>query len=410
MKANNGVIKKSITRSGLIVLAMIGLTLGSNRTAAQSPGVTFSGFVKTDMYLDTRNTVSARDGQFMLFPMAKTYSENGDDINRNTRFNMIAIQTRLAARITGPDAFGAETSGLIETAFFGSAEGNINTLRLRHAYLNLDWGNTSLLIGQFWHPLFVTQSFPGTVSFSTGTPFQAFSRNPQIRLTHTAGSFTGVVAAMSQRDFTGPGGTKSLQNAVVPNLHAQIHASAGDILGGFGVDFKRLDIDPQLWDPVNSVSWFGFLNLPVSGITSKSYVIYGQNLQDHMMIGGVTPEDGGTGVVPYQTLSLWQEFTTGFRGDSDGTRYELGIFTGYSRNLGTSSDSVTPVPAFVRGMDIDHLYRIAPRIQVESGRVRFSFETDITTAAYGTVNADGSVSDSEPVTNIRLLAGAWLFF
>lgn len=384
-------------------------SIGTN-PSTRSTGITFSGFVKTDAWLDTRNTVSVREGQFMLFPMKKELDADGKDINRNTRYNMVAIQTRLAARINGPDAFGARTSGLIEAAFFGSTDANINTLRLRHAWLKLDWEKTSLLIGQDWHPLFITQSFPGTVSFSTGAPFQPFSRNPQIRLTHTRNKLTFLLAAMSQRDFSGPGGPASLQNTAIPNLHAQVRGSMANILAGIGVDFKRLDIDTQQFEPVNSLSYFGFLNIRAGSLISKSYLILGENLQDHTMIGGVARAAGGTGIFPYRTLSLWHEWTTGFRGDPEKTRYELGIFSGYSQNLGTRHDAVVNVAGFARGADIDHLYRISPRVQIQSGPVRFSLETDITTAAYGDIRPDGTVSNTHSVTNVRLLFGAWLFF
>lgn len=389
---------------------IIGISLLQDPSNAQDHNISFSGFVKTDIYQDTRNTVSAREGQFMLFPMNKVIDEAGNDSNRNTQFNMLAIQTRLLAQINGPDAFGAQTSGLVETAFFGSGNANINTLRLRHAWIRLDWDKTSLLVGQSWHPLFVAQSFPGTVSFSTGAPFQAFSRNPQIRVSRTAGAFTGMVAAMSQRDFTGPGGTASLRNSAIPNLHAQVQINAGDVFAGLGADFKRLDIDPGTLDPVDSWAYFGFLNFPVGIATSKSYLIFGENLMDLTMIGGVARSTDGPEVYPYQTLGLWHEFTTGFMGDSDKTRYELGLFTGYSKNLGTTGDDIQTAGGYARGADVDHLYRIAPRAQVQSGSVRFSLETDITAAAYGTIRPDGSVTNTEPVTNVRLLLDAWLFF
>lgn len=385
----------------------------SNSAVAQDTNISFSGFVKSDIYSDTRNTVSARDGQFLLYPMKKEWNVKGEDINKNNQFNMIALQTRIQSRITGPEAFGGNVSGMMEAAFFGSTDANINTLRLRHAWLKIDWKKTNLLVGQTWHPLFVTQSFPGTVSFSTGVPFQPFSRNPQVRLTHTSGKFTGILAAMSQRDFTGPGGTASMRNATIPNLHAQVQANFNNILGGLGVDFKRLDIDSEVYEPVNSYSYFAFLNLPVSKITSKSYVIFGQNMQDHLMIGGVARKVTGNnntfGLLPYHTMSLWHEFTTGFRGDPDKIAYEFGLFTGYSKNLGTKGEVVT-VSNFVRGADIDYLHRIAPRFQAQSGPVRFSLELDVTTAAYGTIKPDGSVGENDPVTNLRLLIGAWLFF
>ena len=80
-------------------------------------GVTFSGFVKNDFFWDTRQTVAAREGHFLLWPTPLNLDENGEDINKQTSFNFLAIQSRLTAKFTGPDALGAKTSGLIEGDF-----------------------------------------------------------------------------------------------------------------------------------------------------------------------------------------------------------------------------------------------------------------------------------------------------
>ncbi|MCB0316360.1 MAG: hypothetical protein KDH84_24420, partial [Calditrichaeota bacterium] len=101
-----------------------------------------------------------------------------------------------------PDAFGAKASGVIEGAFFGHTNDDINGFRLRHAFVKLAWEKTALYFGQYWHPMFVTAVFPGVVSFNTGVPFQPFSRNPQFRLEQTMSSSAKfIVALLSQRDF-----------------------------------------------------------------------------------------------------------------------------------------------------------------------------------------------------------------
>ena len=113
---------------------------------------------------------------------------------------MLSVQTRLVGKITGPDAFGAKTSGYIEAEFFGTSDADVNGFRLRHAYVKLNWTTTELLIGQFWHPMFITESFPEVVSFNTGAPFQPFNRSPQIRVTQTARPL--------ERQRRGPGPTR----------------------------------------------------------------------------------------------------------------------------------------------------------------------------------------------------------
>ena len=140
-------------------------------------GITFSGFVKNDFFLDTRQTVSSREGHFLLWPDTENLDANHKDINTGYNLNMLAIQSRLTGKITGPDAFGAKTSGVIEGDFFAQANDNINLFRLRHAFLKLNWSHAEVLTGQYWNPLFVTECFPGTVSFNTGAPLQSFSYN-----------------------------------------------------------------------------------------------------------------------------------------------------------------------------------------------------------------------------------------
>jgi hypothetical protein len=110
--------------------------------------------------------------------------------------------------------------------------------------VKLDWEKTSLLVGQTWHPLFIAEMFPGVVSFNTGSPLQPFSRNPQIRLTHSLDKLKLIAVAASQRDFSsnGPNGFTStyLRNSVVPNIHAQVQYSGDDFFGGAGIDYKKI--------------------------------------------------------------------------------------------------------------------------------------------------------------------------
>ncbi len=192
-------------KSASIVLALLFLALGSyaeNDLKTPVFGISFSGFVKTDILYDSRQTVSIREGHYLLYPKGEQRDQDGRDVNAASSFHMLSIQSRLLGKITGPDAFGAKTSGLIETEFFGTADGDINGFRLRHAYVKLNWRATELMVGQFWHPLFVTESYPEVVSFNTGAPFQPFNRSPQIRLTHQMGRWSLMATALAQRDFS----------------------------------------------------------------------------------------------------------------------------------------------------------------------------------------------------------------
>jgi hypothetical protein len=95
-------------------------------------GISLSGFVKTDIFYDSRQTVSIREGHYLLYPKGPLLDPGGRDINARSSFNILSIQTRLAGRITGPDVLGAKTSAYIEAEFFGTSDADINGFRLRH--------------------------------------------------------------------------------------------------------------------------------------------------------------------------------------------------------------------------------------------------------------------------------------
>lgn len=381
-------------------------------------GISFSGFLKTDIIFDSRQTVSARESHFLLYPSPKSFDVNGVDINDNAGFNMLSIQSRLTGKITGPDALGAKTSGILEGEFFGTSDGDINGFRLRHAFVKLDWEKSSLLVGQTWHPLFVTELVPGTVSFNTGAPFNPFSRNPQIRFSVSVDKFKFIAAALTQRDFqsNGPAGFSSvyLRNSVIPNLHGQIQFASSGHLAGIAFDYKKLT--PRLVTTKNvsteeSISSFAasaFFKLDLQPVTIKAQGVYGGNLADLMMLGGyaVKSIDTTSGIEQYtdlKCLSGWIDLSTG-------KEIEFGLFAGYSKSLG-AADNITG-SYFGRGTNIDNLFRISPRIQVNSGKARFSTEVEYTSAGYGTAdNLDkGKIKNVESVANVRLLLAVYYFF
>ena len=381
-------------------------------------GITFSGFVKTDVMYDSRQTIAFREGHFLLYPANIATDRSGIDINAKDNFNILSIQTRLLGKITGPDALGAKTSGLIEAEFFGTSDADVSGLRVRHAYVRLDWPSSSLMIGQFWHPMFVVEMFPGVVSFNTGAPFQQFTRNPQIRFSQSLGKLKLTAAILSQRDFqsNGPAGLSSsyLRNAALPDLHAQLQYSSGSILAGCGFDYKMLV--PRLVTTRNvatdgsigSTAFLGYVRFNLDPVTVKTEATYGGNLADMLMLGGygVKSTDPLSGLETYSALksfSWWGEI-------SAGKDIEVALFGGYSKNLG-ADDNLTGA-LYGRGTDIDQLFRISPRVVWNIGKVRFASEFEYTSAAYGTPNGlnKGKVENVKTVANARLLLAAYYFF
>ncbi|MEI6433457.1 MAG: hypothetical protein WCP32_01335 [Bacteroidota bacterium] len=420
----------------------------SNLPEKKTPlfGINFSGFVNSDIFFDTRQTVMARDGEWLFYPENIKPDAEGHDINAKGTYNFLSIQTRITSAMSGPDIFGAKISGLIEAEFYGNANANINSLRLRHAYIRLNWTKTELQLGQYWHPMFVPACAPEVVTLTTGAPFLVFCRNPQIRLTQQAGRFKFILTAIAQLDVTsnGPDGPspKYIRNSMIPEGNFQIQYGVknderqSEFLIGASVDY--LVLTPRLntevvtkaaydtvinnlvkhYDavvatyatnaksPAFTVNFFTKLKLPK--VTMKLGGVYGQDCYAFNMIGGYAVKsvtDPTKGTVDYAQIatgSVWGEFKT------NGAKWQTGIYGGYSKNLGAGTDVTGPF--YSRGANIDYLYRITPRLILTVKKLKIGGEIDYTVAAYGATNKNGSVSNSKEIGNLRLLIGVYYYF
>ena len=197
-------------------------------------------------------------------------------------------------------------------------------------------------------------------------------------------------------------------------MHGQIQFASSGHFAGIAFDYKKLT--PRLVTTKNvstdeSISSFAasaFFKLDIQPVTIKAQGVYGGNLADLMMLGGyaVKSIDTTSGVEQYtdlKCLSGWIDLSTG-------KEIEFGLFAGYSKSLGARDNIAGSY--FGRGTNIDNLFRISPRIQVNSGKARFSTEVEYTSAGYGTPdNLDkGKIKNVESIANVRLLLAVYYFF
>lgn len=375
-----------------------------------------SGFVKTDYWYDSRSVIAAREDLFLLFPDKEFLDVNGLDVNGDPSFNFSAITSRIAGHISGPDAFNAKTTGFIEADFSGVTNADINGFRLRHAYLKLDWEKFDLLFGQWWHPMFATEVVPTVVSLNTGAPFQPFIRNPQLSLTYKSGNFKTLVAAVAQRDNSsdGPKGASPdyIRTSAMPNFHLQFIYKKNNTTAGIAGDYKILRpqvVTDQLYktaETIGSYAFMAYLRYNNNLLDVKGKAIYGQNLSEHLVMGGyaehyINPETGYVKYTPLNHMMLWGNIVYG-------KKIQTGLFAGYAHNFG--SDDIIVGNYYGRGQDIAYVYRVAPSLSFQSGSVRFCTELEYTAAAYGTPNEYGIVKDHSEISNIRLLFTAFYFF
>ena len=100
-------IRENLMKKVLLFFLFLTCISFAQKETKDSFSFKLKGHVKTDVMLDSRQTVSARQGHFLLYPAAENLDINGSDINAAPNFNMLSIQTRLTGIISGPDAFGA---------------------------------------------------------------------------------------------------------------------------------------------------------------------------------------------------------------------------------------------------------------------------------------------------------------
>jgi hypothetical protein len=200
--------------------------------------MTLGGFVKFDLvYADkavgTDNRVSPVD------------SKGGRDRAADKTGNLTwsGAETRLNWLIKGPDAWGAKTSGFVEGDFrvASSTRGTTNQgeFGLRHAYMQLIWPSTKLLIGHTWQAWGIIPS-QNRLAVSEQHFMRGTTRMPQIRLTQTvAKDFTAVVAVESPYDVltTNNVGNDPRANSLWPDvtLDFSYASNACGKIGPFGL-------------------------------------------------------------------------------------------------------------------------------------------------------------------------------
>ena len=389
------------------------LTLISVSTTAQKEEkkitVKTYGFVGFDAIMDSRQSASVRQNHVYLYPLAKDLDVNGKDLNDRSKSDFTMGNTRLGFAITGPDAFGAATSAKIEGDFLGTSGNDKDyAVRIRHAFFNLKWDKSALLLGQTWHPFFVAENFPGTVNFVVGAPIHPISRAPQIKYTYYPSSdFSLSVIALSQGDFKNTGALEQVEYAGMPEMNVQLkYGSPKSFFMAATAGFKNVqpiltsEVQGATQDEVNkyyvdnTVSSFQVnvsARYTTSPVTFKAEYIYGGNMTNFVMIGGLAEKTTSTAenpeFVPIKTNAYWAEAHT------NGKKVQFGIFAGKTNNQGTSDNSVINDTGYTRGANIASVTAYAPRVVFKSGKMTVGLELLHTIAAYGS----GRDEKSKPI-------------
>lgn len=397
-------------RKQLLLLFVLGtLTV----VAENKRNYTWYGFVRNDFYYNSRQNEESLDGIFHFYPKPVVASGTSADINAVPQAEMLSIATRLGLDIQGGKLYNSNVSAKLEMDFAGVGS-TYFLMRIRQAYVRFDRNKTGLLIGQTWHPLWGDVT-PTVVSFNSGSPFQPFNRSPQIRLTHQLFkglSLTGAVAWQMQTSSNGPLGFTPayMKNSLTPNLFAGMQYAGKYLTAGGALDYKR--IQPESGYMLASMSAAAYLQYRNGLFCMKGKTVYGNNLADHIMLGGYglyyNPSDNQFGYTSLTGSSSWLNIVYG-------KKWQVGAFAGLHQNLGSQlpmlyKNTAGQFTVYGRGFYkeqqelLDRMVRIAPFVMHSINDFTFGVEYNLTMADYGTIKSDGRVNTPYTVTNHRMVA------
>lgn len=373
----------------------------------------FYGFVRGDLFYNNRANVAPVDGNFYLYPMDKLPDANGEDLNATPNGSFYTFTTRLGLDFTGPRLGTARTSAKIETDF-GGFSSSTTMLRIRQAYVALDWDKSQLLIGQTWHPL-SGSVMPDVLNLSTGAPFNPFNRSPMLRFQYRAGNIKMTAATLWQLQYlsSGPvgGSEEYIKNSCIPEMYV----GADFINNGWiaGVGGYMISLKPRTVSTVGNARYK--VDERITSFSAEAHLKYtGKNFMfaaksllasglDHTAllggyaVSGIDPENGEQDYTPFRHSTSWVNLTVG-------TKWKAGLFAGYSKNLGTDSDMHTSMTLYGKGLNIDQLFMVNPNLSYNLSFWKFGVEYCLSTAQYGTNELSGKVTDTHSVTNHRILA------
>ncbi len=395
---------KKIEKFAVLVTLVALAATGTLR--AQSP-VTFQwhGFVNPHYYADSRSVVGGREDMMLFYPKPIVTDSNGRDINDGWKADMLAITARINLRVEGPDMLGARTSAFLEGDFTGATNATINTLRLRHAYIKMDWyrhdgqeAASTLIAGQFWYPMVIHEIMPMTNPLNMGSPFHCYARQPQVRYEYFLHRFQVVAAAvwqldnMSQGLLNGAASSSTLfaRNSMVPELNAQLRWRGKRLFVGAAANLKSIQpvvntagAAPEEKTLHLSPSYSLFGKLTLDGVTLKAQTLLNNSLYEGCSLGGYLMMADGT-FHDWHFNTVWMDL------ERSKGHWRPGLFLGYAQNLDYGNTDYAY--CFGRGHDLEYLWRVQPRLTYTTGGpLAFTGEAEYTCSGY-----------AQPVGNTRL--------
>lgn len=264
--------KEVVMKRTVVVLLALFLSLPAVSFAGSATSrwdLTIGGYVKFDMGYNTQ--AQGVDAQ-----VAQRYG-NGPYENYADRYGnyfSYAGETRLNFLTKGPDAFGAKTSAFVEGHFRGADAGSgSGAFVLRHAFMQLQWPTSKLIIGQTYQKWgFLPTHANQLLEYNGLNPFLKGSRQPLIRFEQDiTKNWNWAVGAISPTNTLNQAGTGAVDAWTLSQMpfYEGTFSFTTDKCGKIGA-----------WQMLFSLDGFYGQRKDVTGVTTANYIAYASKNSD----------------------------------------------------------------------------------------------------------------------------------
>lgn len=384
------------------ILTLAALLIGGAAFAQEEKPAHFKlyGFIRNYITADTRAVNAGTEDLYFYMPKGRDMSE-GIDLNSGFNWRFVSLTTRLGLDVSGYKWGTMGVSGKVEADFY-CLSGSVPTLRLRQAFMKLNWDNSpvSLTLGQTWHPM--AADMPHMTNLETGAPFNPFNRSPQatveVKLSDKF-TFTASVLYLNHYLPTGPAGkTKDYYKYGLPEFFAGVTYKNEKFVGKLGVDMVNLRPyrtikDWRVQDAataptievkslLTTFSPYLFLQYTNGLFQLRAKSILAQSGEHMNLLSGYGVHSfNQDGTISYTPMQDWASFVS----FQYGKKFQVMAMLGYMKQLGTTKDLCDNNVWMNTAADvhIQQAFRATPTVAWNLGKFTVSLEYNLTAAEFG---------------------------
>jgi hypothetical protein len=421
-------------KKGIIVFVAALLSVSSAFAQEEKPAhFKLYGFIRNYLTADSRAVNGGTEDLYFYMPKGHDYKNvnttSAFDANDGFNWRFVSLTTRLGLDVSGYKWGAMGISGKVEADFY-CLSGSVPTLRLRQAFMKLNWDEcpVSLTIGQSWHPM--AADMPHMNNLETGAPFNPFNRSPQLTADVKLGDKFTLTASMLYLNHylpTGPAGkSKDYYKYGLPEFYLGVAYKSGKFTGKVGLDMVNMrpyrTMDAFWVNTPNAVaevkgmlhtfSPFVFVQYTNGLFQLRAKSILAQ-AGEHMNLlsgYGVASFDWTAGnTITYTPMQDWASFVS----FQYGKKFQVMAMLGYMKQLGTTKDLISTGwydsnfwMNTAADVHIQQAFRATPTVAWNLGKFTVSLEYNLTAAEFGSGsrNARGMFTgDKEWILNHRFI-------